>query len=537
MRGADLLVQTLADAGVTRLFSLSGNQIMPVYDACIGSGIEIVHTRHEAAAVFMADAWAQLTGQVGVALVTAAPGFANALGALYTALGSESPVLLLSGDAPRAQDGTGAFQALDQVAMSAPVTKLSCRATSADHLGADVGRALDTTGGARPGPVHLALPFDVLQAAVTDPVPEMQPGDGSDPAAASPAELAAVADALATARCPLILTGPALNRTRARGLHDRLVESLGAPVIALESPRGLNDPSLGALDQVLAQADLIVSLGKRIDFTLGFGAATVSEPDGGWIVIDGEAAAGRAARTNLGERLSRLIVADPCATAKALLATAKPGAVAADWHARVTELTSARSALPAETTSDGMITSAGLCAAVQRQVAAAAASVVICDGGEVGQWAQAMVNGDERLINGPAGAIGGALCYAVAARQARPDAAIFVLMGDGTVGFHLAEFETAVRADTPFVAVIGNDGRWNAEHQIQLRNYGPQRLIGCDLSPARYDLAVAGLGGHGEFVTELADLDAALARALASGKPACVNVRIDGLPAPGGAAH
>ena len=97
MNGAGLLVDTLARAGVRRIFSLSGNQIMPVYDACIDAGLSIVHVRHEGAAVHMADAWAQITGGIGVALVTAGPGFANALSALFSARHSESPVLLLSG--------------------------------------------------------------------------------------------------------------------------------------------------------------------------------------------------------------------------------------------------------------------------------------------------------------------------------------------------------------------------------------------------------------------------------------------------------
>ena len=114
---------------------------------------------------------------------------------------------------------------------------------------------------------------------------------------------------------------------------------------------------------------------------------------------------------------------------------------------------------------------------------------------------------------------------------------MFALMGDGTVGFHFAEFETAARAGTPYVVVIGNDHRWNAEHQIQLREYGSNRLIGCELSDARYDLAVAGLGGHGEYVTDPAELDAALDRAVASGKVACVNVELEGLPAPSGPSH
>ena len=94
MRGADLLVQTLAAAGVTRIFSLSGNQIMPVFDASIDEPLELLHVRHEAAAVHMADAWGRLTGSPGIALVTAGPGFANTLSALYVALAGESPVVL-----------------------------------------------------------------------------------------------------------------------------------------------------------------------------------------------------------------------------------------------------------------------------------------------------------------------------------------------------------------------------------------------------------------------------------------------------------
>jgi acetolactate synthase-1/2/3 large subunit len=185
----------------------------------------------------------------------------------------------------------------------------------------------------------------------------------------------------------------------------------------------------------------------------------------------------------------------------------------------------------------GRITPAALCAAVQRRIDAAEDPILVCDGGEFGQWAQACLAAPRRLINGPSGAIGAALCYGIAAKKACPDASVFVLSGDGSIGFHLAELETAARERTPLVVVIGNDQCWNAEHQIQLRRYGPDRLIGCGLSGARYDQAAIAMGGHGEYVTHLADLDAALARAIASQKPACVNVTIEGLPAPSGSGH
>jgi acetolactate synthase-1/2/3 large subunit len=170
--------------------------------------------------------------------------------------------------------------------------------------------------------------------------------------------------------------------------------------------------------------------------------------------------------------------------------------------------------------------------AVSKLVARSPATILVVDGGEFGQWAQACVAAPTRLINGVAGSIGSAIPFALAAKTARPGAPVVAMLGDGTFGFHLPEFDTAAREQLPFIAVVGNDACWNAEHQIQLRAYGRERAHGCELTPARYDLAVAALGGHGECVTRSADLPAALERASASGKPACVNVMIERLPAP-----
>ena len=159
-------------------------------------------------------------------------------------------------------------------------------------------------------------------------------------------------------------------------------------------------------------------------------------------------------------------------------------------------------------------------------------TILICDGGEYAQWAQSVIRCERRLVNGVAGAIGVSLPFAGAARFVEPAAPIFAVLGDGTFGFHMAEFETAIRRNTPFVAVVGTDARWNAEHNIQIRDYGAQRAHGCDLRETRYDLAVTALGGHGELVERAEDLAPAIERALASGKPACISVRIESHPAP-----
>ena len=109
-RGADLLVRALKVAGTGEIFTLSGNQIMPIFDACLDEEIDLIHTRHEAAAVHMADAYGRLTGEAGIALVTAGPGFANTLSALYVALMAESPMVLLSGRSPQSLSGLAPFQ-------------------------------------------------------------------------------------------------------------------------------------------------------------------------------------------------------------------------------------------------------------------------------------------------------------------------------------------------------------------------------------------------------------------------------------------
>src|SRR5215475_3866287 len=138
LRGADIVARSLARLGCRHVFTLSGNHIMSIFDAAIETQLDLVHVRHEAAAVHMADAWGRLTGEPGIAMVTGGPGHANAVGALFTALGAESPLVLLSGHAATWELGRGGFQELDQVAMATPVTKAAWMARSATKLAEDV---------------------------------------------------------------------------------------------------------------------------------------------------------------------------------------------------------------------------------------------------------------------------------------------------------------------------------------------------------------------------------------------------------------
>jgi acetolactate synthase-1/2/3 large subunit len=534
LRGADILARALARGGVRRVFTLSGNYVMAVFDATIDARLELVHVRHEAAAVHMADAWARLTGEVGVALVTGGPGHANAVGALYTALAAESPVVLLSGHAPLGELGRGAFQEMSQVEMAAPVCKAASTATSAAAIGDELARAFRTATEGRPGPVHLSLPTDALEA-VADAGEWLIPhrdAFGVLAAPLGPSAAEATLAELARAERPVILIGPATMRGHAATAARAFERAAGVPVIGMESPRGLADPSLGAAADVLARADLVVLLGKQLDFTLNYGRPPAFDPGCRFIQIAPDLDAVQRASRAVGERLVLSTVADVSPAAAELAQLAAGGPRREAWAREVQDALCYRpSEWAAAPSRPGAIHPAALCGAVQKHLAAPDA-VLVSDGGEFGQWAQACLSAPRRLINGPAGSIGSALPFALAAKLAHPAAPVVAVLGDGAFGFHAAEFDTALRCGAPFVAVVGNDARWNAEYQIQLRRYGAQRAIGCELLPARYDLVAAALGAHGEHVERVEELPAALGRAAAAGRPACVNVRIDGVAAP-----
>jgi acetolactate synthase-1/2/3 large subunit len=505
VRGADLLARALARAGTRHVFALSGNHVMPVFDAALDAGLAIVHVRHEAAAVHMADAWGRLTGEPGVALVTGGPGHANAICALYTALASESPMVLLSGHAPLGELGSGAFQEMAQADLAAPVAKAAWTVRSASDLGEALAQAMRMARAGRPGPVQLSLPVDLLEAK-TDAEPPQAAAFLPGPAASAPRAAEAALDRLAAARRPLLIAGPAMAGARGRALLARLEEATGVPSIVMESPRGASDPALGLLAEVLTRADCVVLAGKRRDFTLGFGAAFA--PD------------------------CRVFEAETC-TPEWLELAARRGWQRSAWLAEARDAFAWRppewktlSSPPA-----GPLHPVEVGRAVQKLLEAPG-SVLVCDGGEFGQWAQATLAAPHRLINGPAGAIGAALPFAAAAKLALPGSSVVALLGDGAFGFHCAEIDTAARAELAYVAVVGNDAAWNAEHQIQLREYGAARAHGCLLQPTRYDRVAEAFGAYAAHVARPEELGPALERAALAGRVACVNVMIARLPAP-----
>ena len=531
--GAELLIESLISAGIKHLFTLSGNQILSLYDASIGRDIDLIHTRHEAAAVHMADGWGRLTEQPGVALLTAGPGHCNAISALYGALMAESPMVLLSGHAPHSQIGSGAFQEIDQVATAKPVTKAAWLVEDPNHLDEAITTALSLACEGRPGPVHLSLPADVLEATIFSQSLQGTDKNAVSIGVASASDVDDILRQLTEADHPLILAGPAMGRPLRWTEVERLSEATGIPALPMESPRGVNDPWLHQATNCLSKADLVLLVGKKLDFSLRFGQPPFFSEECRFIQIDADASQLRPEKP-----VVLTIHAEPTDVVRQLRTAAQAFEDSQrerhhdSWQA---EVIAAQKATPPEweqirASVEQPIHPLRVCEALQPFLDDDA--VFVSDGGEFGQWVQAGLEAQQRLINGPAGSIGSSIPMGLATKLAHPQRPVFVFLGDGTFGYHAMEFDTALRYHLPIIAVVGNDARWNAEHQLQIQNYGEGRTVGCELSPSRYDKVIEALGGHGEFVEHPDDLTPAVERALASGLPACINIAIESVSAP-----
>jgi acetolactate synthase-1/2/3 large subunit len=413
------------------------------------------------------------------------------------------------------------------------MAKASWTATATETLGADVAKAIRIARSGRPGPVHLSLPSDLLDATVGVDTVVWPDADtfAAAPVALGDAAAEAILGIVAAAERPFVLAGPALANRTGRELLARLEAATNVPTAIMESPRGFNDATLGAFAAAIRRADVIVLLGKALDFTLKFGEAPAIDAACRWVVIDPEAALVDRAIRERGALVAFGCVADTRPTGEALIRHARPrdGRWLAEVRSLLTDRPAAWATLASKT--PGKLHPIEVFRALKPHVPADC--VLICDGGEFAQWGQAVLPVvPRRMINGVGGSIGSSLPMAGAARVVEPDAPVFVVLGDGTFGFHMAEFETAVRCNLPFVAVVGTDARWNAEYNLQVRDYGPNRTFGCELLPTRYDLVVAALGGYGELVQSADEMPGAIERSLASGKPACINVMIESIPSP-----
>ena len=525
---AVITARFLRERGVDRVFGLQGGHIQPIWDELHALGVRILDVRDEGAAVHMAHAHRELTGAMGVAIVTAGPGVTNTVTAVANASVSRIPLLVIGGCPPTFQKNMGPLQDLPHVEILAPITRLSRRLSVADQVLRELDEAWARAEGDRgePGPVYVEIPTDVLRAEVAPALvtaehlrakPRRRPRPDPD-------EVAAAARMIAASERPLVITG---RGARVAGPDEllRFLDATGAAYLDTQESRGLvadGHPSVvGSMrSQAMSGADLVITVGRQLDFQLGFGSPAVF-PDARFIRISDTPSELIDNRRGEAE-----LLADPGLALAALTdALAGPPPADRDWpaglHARHVEKARAYRDAMAGTPagSDGLMHPNRALAALD--AAGLDEAIVIADGGDFLSFARLGLRGWRFLDAGALGCLGVGVPFGIAAALAHPDRRVVVATGDGAFGFNAMELDAAVRHGAKIVVMVANNRAWNIERFDQLENYGT--VVGTELGDCDYAALARSLGAHGERVSDPGELDGAVARAL-DNAPAVIDV-------------
>ena len=533
LTGGELVARVLKQAGVGHVFTLCGGHILPIYDGCLTEGIGVVDMRHEQAAAHCADAYARLTRNVGVALVTAGPGVTDAVTGVANAYAARSPLVLIGGAAPLGLRGLGALQEMEQVALLRPITKGAWSVAETRQIPEVLTTAIRTALAGRPGPVFVEIPVDVLLNRVEDrlaPIPTAYVH--RTPAAADPDALARLAALIGEAERPVVMAGSGVYWDDAADALAAFAEHAGVPVFMNGAGRGVlphDHPAAFAQARgyALGHADVVLVLGAPLDFRLGYGRPPTFAEGARVAMVDCDG-------TELGRNrpLDVGIVGHIGRVLEQLL-DAVPGALplrTAPWRGTLAERErEARDTLWAHADSKEVpISHYRWAAEIARCVTPD--TIVVGDGGDVVGCASKFVplqRPGQWLDPGAFGCLGVGPSFAIAAKLLHPDQRVLLIAGDGAFGLNGMELETAVRFGLPMTCIIGNDGGWGQIRNPQVSFWGEERAVGTSLPVTRFDRMVEALGGRGVHVTDPAEIGPALAAALASNDVWCINVALD----------
>jgi acetolactate synthase I/II/III large subunit len=542
--GGELVVRTLMKAGVTNIFGLHGAHLETIFQSCLDHRIPITDTRHEVAAGHAAEGYARATRTLGVAMATAGPGFTNIITSIANAYLDRTPVLYITGSSGLAEAETNTLQSgLDQVAVATPITKWAHRITVPQQIPRLVAQAVRLATSNPTGPVLLDIPLDVLGAQIDEEsvqIPERVLVES--PAAPQARAVDEAIQLLKSAARPVIMAGVGAYFSDAGEELRAFAEATGIPVFSDFQAHGLlpsNHPLYGGTYHKMAdlsapndRPDLVLALGVRFGlFTLGMSDQVV--PLAAKIIhveVDPKEI-GRLRQVVVG------IVADPRETLHAMNARAKsekwPDRSRWQQTIRTAKVERCKRAQSDLNRPGPPIHPFQAVSAIADNIAED--TIVIGDGAEAYHWMNEVIRQNHPgsyITHGFLGAVGMGLGLAIGAQVANPKRPVLCLVGDGAIGFTIAEFDTMVRHKLPIVAVVMNNHSWAASQHFQEIVSGKNRLLGTELRDANYHEVAAAFGCYGQRVTEIADLGPAIKAAFASGKPACVNASIDVVPLP-----
>jgi len=533
LTGGHLVARTLKEARVTHVFTLCGGHILPIYDGCVSEGLQVVDMRHEQACAHAGDAYARLTRNIGVAVVTAGPGVTDAVTGVANAFSARSPLLLIGGAAPLGLRGLGALQETEQVALLRPITKGSWTVAETRQIPEVLTTAIRTALTGRPGPVFVEIPVDLLMTVIEDRLAPIPTRYVHRPATlADPADVVRLGHLISRAERPVALAGSGVYWDDAAGSLAAFADSSGLPVFMNGAGRGTLLPDhpcafSQARGFALGHADLVLALGAPLDFRLGYGRPPTFADDARVVMVDcdpAELGRNRPLEMGLHGHIGRVLDQ---------LVEILPAGLPArfeEWRRRLGQKErDGRETIEAEAASDAAPISHYRWA---REVASVVTpeTIVVGDGGDVvgcaskfvpvtlpGQW----------LDPGPFGCLGVGPSFAIAAKLLHPGRRVLLIAGDGAFGLNGMEMETAVRFGLPMTVIIGNDGGWGQIRNPQLSFFGADRAVATSLPFTRFDRMVEALGGKGTHITEPGEIRPALEKALDSDDVCCINVVLD----------
>jgi acetolactate synthase-1/2/3 large subunit len=531
VHGGILAARALKAAGVECVFTLCGGHIMPLYAGCQEQGIRIIDVRHEQAAVHAADAWARCNpGKIGVAAITAGPGVTDGVTGIANAWRANSPILVFGGQGPFENLRRGSLQEMDHIGVVRPITKFADAIYQTHRIPEYIELAVRHAVSGIPGPAYLEIPMDIFMGTVEQEVaiPRIQ----TAPPRLSPDREAVreALDLLKAAQRPMLMAGTSVKWSNAAAAMNAFIgethiptytNGMGRGTVPPTSPEFLNRSRRDALKQI----DCIVLAGTLLDFRMRFGQTIPA--DAKIIQLDMDATLiGQNRQADVG------LVGNLACTFEMLQEEMKNSGTRLDfsgWRDQLREIeTKAEAKVQAALDSDeSPVDPQRMCREVRDWLDTLDDPIVIGDGGDIVATAAKIIPVKREgawMDPGPLGTLGVGMPFALAAQASNPDKRVVIVYGDGSFGLNGFEYDTAVRFGLPIIGIVGNDAAWGQMMRPQGAIYGS--YDNTLLNYTRYDKVVEALGGHGEYVERPEDLRPALERAAASGKPACINVKI-----------
>ncbi|MGH3086817.1 MAG: thiamine pyrophosphate-binding protein [Rubrobacteraceae bacterium] len=518
--GARLIAEFLARRGVGRIYGLCGGHIQPIWDEAARLGIRIVDVRHECAAVYMAQAEADLTGAFGVVMVTAGPGLTNATTGIANASVSRSPVLVVSGRPPRPQAGMGALQDIPQSEVVRPLCRSVETVSERRHILPRLEATLRAAegGGTPAGPAYIDFPTDLLREAIPDADVDERFFEMRDPKEFLPSEdeISRAASLIKASRRPLVIAGKAARRS-SREL-SAFLEASGALYLDTTESRGaipLDHPAAvpAARGKVIPEADVVITVGRKLDFQLGYGSQAVFSPEAKFVRLG--TANDELCDNRPGD--AEILGSVPASLTALVEADAVPDRPDAEWaesmrtynREKTGKFMAGMGKQPPG--SDGRMHPSSLLAAVNEFIDKE--TIVVADGGDILSFARAALRAETYLDPGALGCLGVGVPFAVSAALNFPERRVISVVGDGSFGLTAMELDTAVRHNARAVFIVANNESWGIERNDQIAGYDGN-LVGVDLPNCRYDRLAEGLGAYAERIENPEDLPGAIERAI-----------------------